>query len=69
MNPNGSRDPDILPEQCLEEGHTFFCQGAAGGEHEIDPDWFVDEEGFVRSRLSYENREGDPAFNGAFSRW
>jgi hypothetical protein len=32
-------------------------------------DWTEDAEGFVRAPLSYENREGDPAFNGALDKW
>ena len=34
VNPNGSRDPDLIPEQCTQDGHVFGCQGAAGGTHE-----------------------------------
>lgn len=28
-----------------------------------------ERDGYVVEPLSYENREGDPAFNGAFDRW
>lgn len=69
MNPNGSRDPDLRPDQCQEEHHVPGCPGAAGGDHEPDPAWFEDEDGWVMAPLSYENREGDPAFNGAFDKW
>lgn len=34
-----------------------------------EDDWTEDEDGYVRAPLSYENREGDPAFNGAFDKW
>lgn len=34
-----------------------------------DPSWTTDADGYAREPLSYENREGDPAFNGAFNRW
>lgn len=34
-----------------------------------EPDWEEDEEGYVTAPLSYENREGDPALNGAFDKW
>ena len=38
-------------------------------EVEPDPSWTEDDEGWVRAPLSYENREGNPAFNGAFDKW
>lgn len=72
MNPNGSTSDDLLPELCHEPGHVHGCPGMAGGDHEFESfpeDWFEDDEGYVRVPLSYENREGDPAFNGAFDRW
>lgn len=63
-----------IPEEgeritCDEPGHVQGCLGVIGGDHEVDPEWEEDEEGYVTTRLSYENREGDPAFNGAFDRW
>ncbi len=72
MNPNASRSDDLIPETCQEPGHVEWCPGRAGGEHEIESipaDWFEDAEGYLRAPLSYENREGDPAFNGAFNAW
>jgi hypothetical protein len=85
MNADGVRDPgnDQFGETCSEPGHVHGCPGMAGGDHELirdavrevldldgpDPSWFEDEEGYVRAPLNYENREGDPAFNGAFDKW
>ena len=73
INPNGVTDADQSPETCSEPGHVRGCTGRAGGDHELDSapddDWTEDEEGYVVAPLSYENREGDPAFNGAFDRW
>lgn len=34
-----------------------------------DPSWHEDEHGYVVASLSYENREGQPEFNGAFEKW
>ena len=55
--------------------HVHGCPGLVGGDHEINPDYLVpdeweeDEEGYLVTRLSYEDREGQPEFNGAFDRW
>lgn len=66
MNANAvhDRDNDQHGETCQEDGHIFGCPGAAGGDH-----LFEDEDGWLKTPLSYENREGDPAFNGAFDKW
>ena len=73
INPNGVTDGEWGPEDCSEPGHVWGCPGRAGGDHVLDdapdPDWYEDAEGYVRAPLSYENREGDPAFNGAWTRW
>ena len=71
VNPNGINDPanDQHGEVCFEDGHLPGCPGAAGGDHLVPPDWFEDEDGYLRAPLSYENREGDPNFNGAFNAW
>lgn len=78
INPNASTENDQHGEECTEAGHVFGCTGRAGGEHHLDPDyfadpsWFEDEDGYVREPFINRgdlNREGDPAFNGAFDRW
>jgi hypothetical protein len=54
---------DLRIEELEEEVRHLKAELASRG------DWFEDDEGYVRAPLSYENREGEPAFNGAFSKW
>ena len=55
----GETMPSELEQKAIAE---------AEADEEVPDDW-EDEEGYLVAPLSYENREGDPAFNGAFNRW
>ena len=66
------------PETCSEHGPT--CPGAAGGDHILSmlrcsecgvilDDGSCPTHGLLDPEAAAWNREGDPAWNGAFDRW
>ena len=56
----GETMPSELEQKAIAE---------AEADEEVADDWEEDEEGYLVAPLNYENREGDPAFNGAFNAW
>lgn len=69
------RVDEVLARQSLDELRAAL--NATGRVEFHPPDghklgrgsWQTDNAGCVIESLSYEDREGDPAFNGAFDKW
>lgn len=82
MNRSLVFDHDIHDMACHEEGHAHGCPCGAGGDairlsmlRCSECGDFLDEtgscvmHGLLDPEMADPNREGDPAFNGAFDKW